>query len=209
MATLNDAAQVQKLHFIQCYEKARAEGLSERNIRSSWKAAGLVPWNPQKVLESSQVMGSRPSTASNDPNPPTLNHKRARSESELLKTPKKPQDLYEAAQTLNSPSRTSRTMFRKAGKAIAELSVELANAKSTIEALRSQVQDPKKGQRKRVTTDPNQTFANVDSIQNAQKAVAAAEVAKKAKTKSDNELRMASEQVGSLRMEDMMFEFQI
>ena len=40
--------------------KHGAEGLSERNIRSSWKAAGLVPWNPHKVLESSQVMGSRP-----------------------------------------------------------------------------------------------------------------------------------------------------
>ena len=102
MATLNDAAQVQKLHFIQCYQKARAEGLSERNIRSSWKAAGLVPWNPQKVLESSQVMGA----ASNDPNPPAPNRERARSESELLKTPMKPQDLYDAAQTLNSPSRT-------------------------------------------------------------------------------------------------------
>ena len=72
-------------------------------------------------------------------------------------------------------------MFRKAGKAVAELSVELANAKSTIEALRSQVQDLKKGQRKRVAIDPNQTPANVDSIRNAQKAVAAAEVAKKLK----------------------------
>jgi len=206
MATLNDAAQVQKLQFIQCYEKARAEGLSERNIRSSWKAAGLVPWNPRKVLESSQVMGSQSSTASSDLNRPTLNRKRARSESELLKTPKKPQDLYEAAQTLSSPSRTSRTIFRKA---IAGLSVELANAKSTIEALKSQVQGLEKGQRKRVAIDPNQTIANVDSIRNAQKAATAAEVARKAKTKSDNELRLASEQVGSLRMEDMMFEFQI
>jgi len=76
-------------------------------------------------------------------------------------------------------------MFRKADKAIAELSVELASTKSTIEALRSQLQDSKKGQRKKVAIDPNQTFADVDSIRNAQKAVAEAEVARKVKTKSD------------------------
>jgi hypothetical protein len=106
-------------------------------------------------------------------------------------------------------SRMSRTMFRTAGKAIAELSVELANANSTIETLRSQIQDLKKGQRKSVTKDPNQTPANVGSIRSAQKVVATGEAARKTKTKSDNELRSASEQAGSLTMEDMMFEFQI
>jgi hypothetical protein len=101
-------------------------------------------------------------------------------------------------------------MFRTAGKAIAELSVELANANSTIETLRSQIQDLKKGQRKSVTKDPNQTPANVGSIlRSAQKVVATGEAARKTKTKSDNELRSASEQAGSLTMEDMMFEFQI
>jgi hypothetical protein len=141
---------------------------------------------------------------------PTPSRKRARLEPELLKTPKKPQDLYEAARALDSPSRTSRIMFRKAGKAMmAELSVELASTKSATEALRSQLQDLKKGQRKRVTIDPNQTFANIDSIRNAQKAATAAEVTKKAKTKSNKELKLASEEAGSLRMEDMVFEFQI
>jgi len=206
MATLSDTGQVRKLHFIQCYQKARAEGLSERNIRSSWRAAGLVPWNPQKVPGSSQIMGSRPS---DDQDQPTPNRKRARLEPEFLKTPKKPQDLYEAAQALDSPSRTSRIMFRKAGKAMAGLSVELASSKSANEALRSQLQDSRKGQRKRVAIDPNQSFADVDSTRNAQKAVAAAEVAKKAKTKSDEELKLASEQAGSLRMADMVFQFQI
>jgi FKBP-type peptidyl-prolyl cis-trans isomerase 2 len=139
---------------------------------------------------------------------PTPNRKRARSEPELLKTLKKPQDLYEAARALDSPSRTSRIMFRKAGNAMAGPSVELAGTKSATEALRSQLQDSNKGQRKRVTIDPNQTFADVDSIRNAQKAVAAAELARKAKIKSDKELKLASEQAGSSRMEDMVLEFQ-
>jgi len=92
-------------------------------------------------------------------------------------------------------------MFRKA---MAGLSVGLVSTKSAIEALKSQLQDSKKGQRKRASIDPNQTF--VDSARNAQKAVAEAEVARKAKTE---ELKLASEQAGSLRMEDMVFEFQV
>jgi lysophospholipid acyltransferase (LPLAT)-like uncharacterized protein len=61
-------------------------------------------------------------------------------------------------------------MFRKADKAMAGLSVTRASQyKSAIEALRSQVQHLKKGQHKRVTIDPNQTFADIDSIRNARK----------------------------------------
>jgi hypothetical protein len=96
-------------------------------------------------------------------------------------------------------------MFRKPGKATVGLS-ELASTKSATEALRSQLQDSKKGQHKRVTIDPIQTFADIDSIRNA---VAAAEVARKAKTKPDKELKPASKQAGSLRTEDMVCEFQI
>jgi len=37
-----------------------------------------------------------------------------------------------------------------------------------IEAMKSQVQDAKKGQHKRATKDPNQTFVDVDSIRKFQ-----------------------------------------
>jgi hypothetical protein len=74
-----------------------------------------------------------------------------------------------------------------------------------LESSRAQVQGLKKGQRKRATIDPNQTFADIDSTRNAQKP---AEAAREVKTKSDEELRLASEQASSLGMEDMMFEFQ-
>jgi hypothetical protein len=107
MASLSDTAVVHKLHFIQCYQKARTEGLSERNIRSSWKAAGLVPWNPQKVLGWSQIVRS--------PDPrPRLGKRPSWATELLLRAPKKSQYFYEAAQTLSGTdklSRTSRSMF--------------------------------------------------------------------------------------------------
>jgi hypothetical protein len=106
-------------------------------------------------------------------------------------------------------SRTSHTMFRKAGKAFAGISVELANVRSANEGLRSQLDLKTSGQRKRVTLDPNQTFADIDSIKKAQEAAALATAAREAKTNSDEALKLASEQAGSLRMQDMIFEFQV
>lgn len=44
LATLDDAAPVKKNRFIKAYFKARIEGLTERTIRSGWRAAGISPF---------------------------------------------------------------------------------------------------------------------------------------------------------------------
>ncbi|USP74402.1 hypothetical protein yc1106_01676 [Curvularia clavata] len=61
LSALDDAAPVKKERFVVSYNKARAEGLSERVIRAGWRAAGLCPYNPDIVLLSSQITG-RPVT---------------------------------------------------------------------------------------------------------------------------------------------------
>ena len=148
--------------------------------------------------------------------PTTTARKRARppSATELfLKTPKRPQDLYAVAQALEDSDELSGTLritLRKTGKALSKMSVELATAKAANDGLQNQLDDLKtRGQRKRVALDPNQTFANIDSIKKAQEAASLATVAKESKTKSDEALKVASEQAGSLRLKDMMFEFQV
>jgi hypothetical protein len=213
MASSGDTGMVHKLHFIQCYQKARTEGLSQRNIRSSWKAAGVVPWNPQKVLASSQIVGV-PAAEAGTPTPTARKRARAPSPTELLQTtPKKPHDLYVAAQALENSdklSRTLRTALRKSGKALSKMSVDLATAKAVNDSLQNQLDSLKtRGQRKRVTLDPNQTFADIDSVKKAQEAASLATTVRESKTKSDEALRVASEQAGSLRLEDMMFDFQV
>jgi hypothetical protein len=95
-----------------------------------------VPWNPEKVLGSSQIVGSP------DPTRPRLDKRPPSTTELLLGIPKKPQHFYEAAQTLSGMdklSRTSRSTFRKAGKALAGMSVELANVRSANGGLRSQL----------------------------------------------------------------------
>ena len=56
LASLADSIAVKKNLFIDVYNKARNEGMSEYNIRAGWKATGIYPWDPQKVLRSSQVV---------------------------------------------------------------------------------------------------------------------------------------------------------
>ena len=61
LSALNDATPIKKERFVTPYNKARDEGLSERVFWAGWKAAGLAPYNPNKVLQSSQILG-RPTT---------------------------------------------------------------------------------------------------------------------------------------------------
>ena len=61
LSALEDAIPIKKERFVTSYNLAREEGLSERVIRAGWKATGLVPFNMEKVLNSSQING-RPST---------------------------------------------------------------------------------------------------------------------------------------------------
>jgi hypothetical protein len=55
LAQYEDAAPVKKIRFIHYYKKARDEGLTASNIRGGWRASGIWPWNPRKVVRSSQV----------------------------------------------------------------------------------------------------------------------------------------------------------
>ena len=55
LSALEDAIPIKKERFITLYNLAREEGLSERVIRAGWKATRLVPFNMEKVLNSSQI----------------------------------------------------------------------------------------------------------------------------------------------------------
>ena len=135
LAALNDSAPVKKSRFISIYHKAREEGLTERVIRNGWKAAGIAPWNPEKAIQSRQVIQSPP---------PRLQRKRAPSiEHDLLDTPAKPQQLYYTVQQLDDIaglSRTHRAVLHKAGKAIGRLNVIQAEQEVIIQRQQAQIE---------------------------------------------------------------------
>src|ERR1700761_5497956 len=59
LACFNDAMPIKKIRFIQYYYTARKTVFTESNIKSGFNAAGLVPYDPRKVLRSSQVKQQR------------------------------------------------------------------------------------------------------------------------------------------------------
>jgi hypothetical protein len=65
---LDDAVPIKKELFITLYYCAREKGLSERVVRAGWRAAGLCLYNPDLVIQSSQV-SARPITPPPPPQP--------------------------------------------------------------------------------------------------------------------------------------------
>ena len=52
-------SHIDKFDFLEAYPQARAEAFKVENIRNSFAASGLVPFNPEKCLGSS-IYNSRP-----------------------------------------------------------------------------------------------------------------------------------------------------
>jgi hypothetical protein len=194
LAALDDAAPVKKEKFIKYYHAAREEALSDRVIRAGWKASGLSPFNPEKVLRSSQVsqQDGRPST------PPPL----SKPPSPVFQTPQKPQDLYQAQQRLQSSeslSRSARRVLGKAGKAISKANIRAAHLEAQNRRLQAQLDKfTNKYTRKRVKINPNERFSNVVKIMAAldRAAMEKAEKAmKKAVDKANKSISEAATQI--------------
>ena len=52
MTLLTDSSLIGKQNFLNCYQKARKEALSAKNIKSGWKATSLWPKSIGKPLMS-------------------------------------------------------------------------------------------------------------------------------------------------------------
>ena len=64
-----------------------------------------------------------------------------------------------------------RLFLRKVGKALDEQAFELAISKRKIESLEYCLEEMRARKRKKVEEDPNTTFANIQTIRKAQRAV--------------------------------------
>lgn len=199
LASLDDAAPVKKERFISCYQLARNERLTPKNIKAGWKATGIYPWNPRKALSSSQLVNSQEEIVKTPQS----------AQEQLISTPKRAKDLYAAMEGLADLSRECRLLLRKAGKALeekavytAQLETELASCKAKLGSLENN------RKRKRVVHDPNTKFAEINAIK---AAIEKAEIEQQLAARRDREgeARRTAEAVVQANMEDFMFEWQI
>lgn len=204
LSALSSAAPVKKERFISAYNNARIQGFSERVIRAGWRATGLVPYNPDLVLLSSQVQ-TRPVTPPRAIQPNNI-------QDQLFATPQRSQDLYRARQLLEQSetlTRSTRVLLGKAGKAISIANTRAAGLQASNKQLQFELDQFKITKtRKRVIPDPNGRFNNIETIIKAVDE-AAAEAAKKASKTSEKKAIQAVTQSVSTSFKSMCIEFQI
>jgi DDE superfamily endonuclease len=87
LARFDDSQPIKKIRFIEYYNRARKEALSEHIIKAGWRGAGLFPWCPEKVLKSRQII--------KNPTPVTPSQRRQNSPPTLLRTPENHHQLME------------------------------------------------------------------------------------------------------------------
>jgi hypothetical protein len=89
LSYLDNAAPIKKRRFIQCYEQTHEDVLTLRIIKNRWKAAGLIPYNPSKGLNSSQLQIQASASHSQTPVQSSIS-------SDILSTPQNHQDIRNA-----------------------------------------------------------------------------------------------------------------
>jgi hypothetical protein len=163
LAALDDAAPIKKDRFLQLYRKARAKGLSPLSIQAGWRASSMVPYNPDKVLHSSQLR-QLPST----PTKPKPTPKLFPQSEYLPATPTRSKDIYQAQhqfQQLESMTRSVRSILASAARGIDQANTRAAEYSACISQLEyqlSQAQKPTK--RKKIKQGPNEQFASMTEV---------------------------------------------
>ena len=140
-------------------------------IRAGWRATGLIPFNVELVLGSSQVY-----TQPISPLAQELTHQLLDA---IYRTPTRPQDLHRAQQELlrtESLSRSMRIVLAKATKALANSNTRAAGLEAENDRLKHQLEALRpQAKRRKIAINPNQLFADVETIRSLIAEAAAAE----------------------------------
>ena len=172
LANFDNTSAVKKQKFVTCYHDARNDTFNPHLLQSGWKAAGLFPWNPEKGINSFQVLHpiERPST-------PLSNLNSVSDES-----PRSSRKIYKSIQLIREsgaeePPRERRYIrkLHEGGRVIDSLNTEMADLRAEGALLKSRQASNSNHRRRRVQVDPNTKFANIQSIVETQHAQTALE----------------------------------
>lgn len=226
LARFEDSIPIKKIRFVKYYNQARLDALTEHVITAGWRAAGLYPWNPLKVLNSKQIL-------SNQQLSPKVSSKRRQiSISETLKTPHNKRQLLDLRDTFISSDgteRVRRTLFTKIMRGYENLHFAEAQNKQQLAVQSNRISELVLQKQKKPVINNNERFANIEDVKKAhdlavQEAEEKARKAKEAKARKDAAaakkaanpaaadeaaLKKASEQALQLQIEQMCSVFDV
>lgn len=175
LTSLSESGIIGKQNFLSCYEKARKDSLTVRNILAGWKASGLWPQNRTKpimsrlLLENSNKEVLDRNLFSDDD--PEYQWNKGASLVDL-KTPQKASDLREYAYILTQEKETDlstrRQLFRKITKAFDAKDHQIMQAEYRIKQLEYKLDQTIPRKRRMVKTSPNSKFSGIKAIKVAQ-----------------------------------------
>lgn len=179
MNSWSESTVVGKQMMIKCIVEARKQAITAHNIKAGWRASGLWPVNMAKPLMSRLLLENSNNVASIDEQMApiqTLSPVRPSQSSTVatdafMGTPQKRSDLRSQLTDLSSYNQhlsTRRLLFRKVEKAFDQKDFELAQLRQENEALKSQLEAARPSKRKKVVMDPNDVFASIEQIHQAQ-----------------------------------------
>jgi len=171
LAHCRNSAPANKQRFLLCYRDASRRGCNVPNIRSSFRKTGIWPFNPSAILDDRKALvGDAPPPRPRTPTPeiaPTA-------ELQLVKAPKKAQDVRQVVNSLKgrvSPScRTVKHLLNKVGKALDLANAEKAGLEAEINRLEEDFRAARPYTQKRVREAPNDKFARIEDIAQAEEA---------------------------------------
>jgi DDE superfamily endonuclease len=190
LTLLTDSSPIGKQNFLACYQKARKEALSAKNIKNGWKATSLWPKSMAKplmsplLLENSNIAKGTPNQASQSLIEGSRVSGTSGASPIIWSTPKKSTELKTQAaefQRLQDQDHlTQRLLFRKIIKGFEEKESVLADHELRIQSLEVQLEKARPKKRRKVRTSPNSKFADIWAIQQTQREVNRAEIEEEA-----------------------------
>ena len=160
---LDDSAPVKKQRFLEYYQKARTSALSTKNIESGFTTAGIVPWNPRKVLSSPFIVHRTTDDEIQRPISPP----RPIVAPQTLTTPTNRRQLYQAVSQLRATTpldRDTRVLLSKTSRGFDRVLFKLATTERQLATYKRQVDDQRLKSKKKQPVDPNKVFIDIEDI---------------------------------------------
>ncbi|KAF1989326.1 DDE-domain-containing protein, partial [Aulographum hederae CBS 113979] len=160
LRSLDDDSIVKKRNFVSIYTQARIQAITEANRRAGFRGAGIVPYNPSKVLDNPQIKAIEPKTPNTTLSQPN----------QAMYTKRKSSDL------VGLSDRDARSVVKDYQQEIDTKNTEIAALQQQLELYKQTVGDVQSRKRKRIKPAPNSRFIEQDLItervQEAQEAQA-------------------------------------
>ncbi|EXK24631.1 hypothetical protein FOMG_18654 [Fusarium oxysporum f. sp. melonis 26406] len=148
LTSLTDSAPVDKVNFIKAYAKARAVGMTKKNILSGWRVTGNWPISRRKTLMHPEIQPDKKETT-----PGSDGHRDGQVDSDH--TPKTSRHIRDMGKN-KSPS--TRRRYSVISKGFEAQESKIASLSTRIASLEEEVGRLSRGKKRKAIPNPNKRF---------------------------------------------------